>query len=51
MTFNPRGLLVTAAFGLVLWAAADLRWALAAVAATAAFDWMTLSNRGAERSR
>ena len=51
MTFNPRGLLVTAAFGLVLWAAADLRWALAAVAATAAFDWMTLAGRGAERRR
>jgi hypothetical protein len=51
MTFNPRGLLVTAAFGLVLWAAADLRWALAAVAATTAFDWMTLSRSGADRRR
>ena len=45
MTFNPRGLVVTAVFGLVLGAAAALRVVLAAVAAGAAFDWMQLTGR------
>jgi hypothetical protein len=51
VTIHPRGLVVTAVFGLVLWLAADLRWAFAAVVATAAFDWMQLAGRGVVRRR
>ena len=51
MTFNPRGLLVTAAFGLVLGAATEFRWAIFAVAATAWFDVMLLAGTGVARRR
>jgi hypothetical protein len=51
MTFNPRGLLVTAAFGVVLWAAAELRWAIFALAATAWFDVMQLAGKGVASRR
>ena len=35
MTIHPRGLLAVTAFGVALWLAADLRWAFAALVATA----------------
>ena len=51
MTIHPRALIVTAAFGLVVWLAADLRLAAAAVIATTAFDWLTLTNLVGARRR
>ena len=51
MTFNPRGLLATIAFGLVLWVAAELRWAIFALAATVWFDVTLVTGRGVARRR
>jgi hypothetical protein len=51
VTLHPRALIVSGAFGLVLWLAADLRVAIAAVVATAAFDWMTLTSLAGHRRR
>ena len=48
---NLRGLAVTAAFGVLFWAAADLRWAVAALAATVAFDALQLAGPSLRRRR
>jgi hypothetical protein len=51
MTLHPRALIVTAAFGLLVWLAADLRLAAATLIATAAFDWLTLTSLAPSRRR
>jgi hypothetical protein len=51
MTLHPRALIVAGAFGLVVWLAADLRLAAAALIATTAFDGLTLTSLGPVRSR
>jgi hypothetical protein len=44
MTLHPRGLIVTAAFGFLLWLAVDVRLLAAAVIATAVCDWLQLTS-------
>jgi len=43
MTIHPRGVLVAAVFGLLVWLAVDVRWAAAIALATFVLDWLSFA--------
>jgi hypothetical protein len=52
MRFHPKGLLVVAAFAVLVMLAVDVRWGIAAMAAGTAIDWLSFAlPLGAMRSR
>ena len=51
MTIHPRGLIAAAGIGVVIWLAADVRWAVAVPFATLACDWPQLAAVIGRRSR
>jgi hypothetical protein len=43
MRFHPKGLLVVAAFAVLVMLAVDVRWGIAAIAAGIVIDWLFLA--------
>jgi hypothetical protein len=43
MRFHAKGLLVVAAFAVLVMLAVDVRWGVAAIVAGAAIDWLSLA--------
>jgi len=43
MTFHPKALLVTVSVAVLLFLATDVRWGIAAAAATVVLDWFSFA--------